>query len=647
MSQAMPLTPSSASLIMPTQDLSRRPLQHVAAKRKTPWLARLITFGGSLVLTFIAAAQMYDVLPLSGADSGLGLINSPVITLLLWLFLGLFVLTFGWVALSAMGVFAGLVTRSNGLLADPSIALSGRTVLIMPVYNEDPASACGALAAIAEDIKHLGLEKHFEIFILSDSDRPEIWPEELTAVQCLRQRLMDTMPVWYRKRDSNTARKAGNVRDFITHWGCRYDYMIVLDADSLIAGETLATLVREMDADPDLGILQSVPRLFGGETLFARLQQFSGVIYGPLFARGLSAWQGIDGNYWGHNAIIRVRAFAESAGLPKMNGPKPFGGDIRSHDFVEAALLRRAGWSVRMLTSLPGSWEECPPTLLDASIRDRRWAQGNVQHLAVVSAKGLRWPSRAHMLMGVASYASSPLWLSYVVIGLILSSWIGWYPSGSASSENWQQGSTIFNSQGMLALFLFTLALLLVPKIVGVIIAVLDRNIFPNQSRRSILASAVLEQVFSIFYAPIVMAFHSSHLWEIFNGKDSGWAAQHRRGRAIPWSKLITRHRVQTAAGLIATLSLIWLSSPLLYWLLPMTIGLILSVPLSALSGSRRVGSALARNGLLNTPEETLIPNIMRRRRALVDSLSREILARTQAQAALDSLTPALENTAA
>ena len=300
-----------------------------------------------------------------------------------------------------------------------------------------------------------------------------------------------------------------------------------------------------------------------------------------------------------------------------------------------------------MLTNLPGSWEECPPTLLDASIRDRRWAQGNVQHLAVVSAKGLRWPSRAHMLMGVANYASSPLWLASVLTGLILSSWIAWDPNAIAGSENWQQGSATFNSQGMLTLFLLTIALLLVPKIVGLAIALLNRNIFPNQSRRAILASAVLEQIFSIFHAPIVMAFHSSHLWEIINGKDSGWAAQHRRGRAIPWAKLITRHRGQTAVGLVATLSLFWLSSPLLYWLLPMTIGLIFSVPLSALSGSPMVGSLLARKGLLNTPEESHVPYIMQRRRVLADSLAQEILGCAHAQAALDSLPPALKNTAA
>jgi membrane glycosyltransferase len=590
---------------------------------------------------------MHQVLPLSSVDSALGATNSQTVVVLLWLLLGLFITTFGWVALTAMAAFAGLVAKPGQQLANPNAPLQGKTALLMPVYNEDPASACAALAAMAEELEQLGLDRHFEIFIISDSDRPEIWPAELAAVRHLRQHLAGSMPVWYRRRDNNTARKAGNVRDFITRWGRRYEYMIVLDADSLIAGKTLASLVREMDADPDLGILQTLPRLFGGETLFARLQQFSGVIYGPVFARGLSAWQGQDGNYWGHNAIIRVRAFAASAGLPKMEGPRPIGGEIRSHDFVEAALIRRAGWTVRMLTDLPGSWEECPPTLLDASIRDRRWAQGNVQHLGVVFATGLRWPSRAHMLMGIMNYVTSPLWLGTVVMGLMLSTWLAWHPAGLAASEPSQLASQVFDSQGMILLFGFTMALLLVPKLVGLGIAMAKPDIYPNQRRASLLASAVLEQLFAILHAPIVMSFHSSHLWEIVRGKDSGWAAQHRRGRSIPWAKLITRHRGQTAAGVIATAYLVWLSSPLLYWLLPMTIGLILSVPLSALSGSPMMGKRLATRGLLNTPEELVPPSIMLRRRALISTLSKAIVHSTQAKPALASLRAELENSAA
>ena len=647
MSQSMPLTPPRAELLMPTQVFSRRPLQRAGAPSPSPWLARLITFGGSISLTAVAGYYMQQALPLSSVDSALGATNSQTVVLLLWLLLGLFTTTFGWVALTAMAAFAGVVAKPVHQLASPNTPLSGKTALLMPVYNEDPASACAGLAAMAEELGQLGLDKHFEIFIISDSDRPEIWPAELAAVRYLRQHLAGSMPIWYRRRDRNTARKAGNVRDFITRWGRRYDYMIVLDADSLIAGNTLASLVREMDADADLGILQTLPRLFGGETLFARLQQFSGVVYGPVFARGLSAWQGQDGNYWGHNAIIRVSAFAASAGLPRMAGPKPIGGEIRSHDFVEAALIRRSGWTVRMLTDLPGSWEECPPTLLDASIRDRRWAQGNVQHLGVIFAKGLRWPSRAHMLMGIMNYVTSPLWLATVFMGLMLSTWLAWQPAGLVASENWQFGSQVFDSQSMIMLFGFTMGLLLVPKIVGLGLAIAKREIYPNQRRTSLLASAVLEQLFAIFHAPIVMSFHSSHLWEILRGKDSGWAAQHRRGRSIPWAKLVTRHRGQTAAGFLATAYLVWLSSPLLYWLLPMTISLIFSVPLSALSGSRMAGRILAKQGLLNTPEEILAPNIMLRRRALLNALTKTIFHSTQARPAPTSIHAELKNTAA
>jgi membrane glycosyltransferase len=643
----MPLTPPRAALIMPTQVFSRRPLQRAAAYSPSNWPARLITFGGSISLTAVAGYYMHQVLPLLSVDSALGATNSQTIVVLLWLLLGLFITTFGWVALTAMVAFAGVVAKPGQQLAGPNAPLSGKTALLMPVYNEDPASACAALAAMAEELGQLGLDKHFEIFVISDSDHPEIWPAELEAVRYLRQHLAGSMPIWYRRRDHNTARKAGNVRDFINRWGRRYDYMIVLDADSLIAGNTLASLVREMDADPDLGILQTLPRLFGGETLFARLQQFSGVVYGPVFARGLSAWQGQDGNYWGHNAIIRVSAFAASAGLPKMAGPKPIGGEIRSHDFVEAALIRRAGWTVRMLTDLPGSWEECPPTLLDASIRDRRWAQGNIQHLGVIFAKGLRWPSRAHMLMGIMNYVASPLWLATVLMGLMLSAWLAWHPAGFAVSENSQFSSQVFDSEGMIILFGFTMGLLLVPKIVGLGLAIVKREIYPNQSRTSLLVSAFLEQLFAIFHAPIIMSFHSSHLWEIFRGKDSGWVAQHRRGRSIPWVKLVIRHRRQTAAGSLATAYLVWLSSPLLYWLLPMTIGLIFSVPLSALSGSRMAGRLLAKHGLLNTPEETLPPGIMLRRRALISTLSKTIFHSAQARPALASLHAELKNTAA
>ncbi len=619
-------TPPASPLAMPTQVLSRRPATPHARQAPSPWLARWFTFGGSLALTVAASSQMYLTLPLNEVVNASGP-GDFWVTVLLWALLCLFTLTFGWISLSATAAVAGLFTnrtrqRSLPQNAGQDAPLQGKTVLLMPIYNEDAASACAALAAMGEDLSSLGLQENFEIFILSDSNEPDIISTETVAVQCLRDRMNGTMPVWYRRREQNTERKAGNIRDFIHRWGRSYDYMVVLDADSLIAGDTLATLVREMDADPSTGILQTLPRQYGGHTLFARLQQFAGVAYGPVFARGLGAWQGSCGNYWGHNAIIRIKAFAASAGLPTLPGPRPFGGEIRSHDFVEAALIRRAGWSVRMLPELAGSWEECPPTLLDAAIRDRRWAQGNVQHLAVLPTRGLRWPSRAHMLMGVMNYLTSLLWLGMITVGLVVSTQL---------ALQLLQGSTggllpLFDSERMVGLFIFTMALLLLPKLLGLLGGLLSRARRGGASRLRFLLSALLELLFSVLHAPIFMLVHSRHLWEIARGQDSGWSAQRRQGSGVIWRPLLASHGVQTVLGLLVLGLLLWLSTSLLYWMLPTVIGLILAVPLSALSGSKVAGQWLARWGLLGIPEEVTPPDIMKRRQAFLDTYSATII---------------------
>lgn len=635
MSEAEP-TPPESPLAMPTQVLSRRPNTHPVRPDPATWLARLFTFGGSLALTTVASQQMYFIIPLNEAASA----SSPVapwITVLLWLLLSLFTLTFGWISLSATAAVSGLFlgrgwplsgrfrqrTSRVGLRAEPDAALQGKTVLLMPIYNEDAASACAALAAMAKDLDRMGLREGFEIFVLSDTNKSDLVPTEEEAVQRLRERFSGTMPVWYRRRDRNTERKAGNIRDFIKRWGGGYDYMVVLDADSLISGQTLATLVREMDADPATGILQTLPRQYGGETFFARLQQFAGVAYGPVFARGLSVWQGDGGNYWGHNAILRIRAFAASAGLPALRGPLPFGGEIRSHDFVEAALMRRAGWSVRMLPELPGSWEECPPTLLDAAIRDRRWAQGNVQHLAVLPARGLRWPSRAHMLMGVMNYLTSLLWLAMVMIGLVLSTQFALQASQITAGE----ALPMFDYERMIGLFVFTMSLLLLPKLIGLASGLLSRDRRGGVGRLRFCLSAILELLFSVLHAPIFMLIHSRHLWEIVRGRDSGWSAQQRQGSHVQWQQLLIRHAVHTVLGLLVMVLLLWLSPVLLYWMLPTLIGLVLAIPLSALSGSTRAGQWLVRHRLLGIPEEYAPPDIMTQQQAFLNTTRSSVMA--------------------
>lgn len=631
MSVQSQLTPPQAAMAMLTQQLRVAPMPDPVSAQpvthRSAFVARLITFGGSLALTAIAVLAMAQTLPFSLGEAAQQGINLSLIRPLMWLLLGLFGITFGWVALTAMAALAGVLVNRKELRAPTDAPLHGRTVLLMPVYNEDPVSVCASLAAMARDLERLCLAEHFEIFIISDSDDRRLWQAESRTVRGLKRELSDTLPVWYRRRPKNTARKAGNIRDFINRWGQRYDYMVVLDADSVISAEALAILVREMEADPDLGVLQTLPRIIGNSTLYERLQEFANAIYGPVFARGLSAWQGEDGNYWGHNAIIRIRAFAESAGLPRLDGRRPFGGEIRSHDFVEAALMRRAGWRVRMLTELEGSWEESPPTLLDAAVRDRRWAQGNVQHLAVLPTAGLRWPSRMHMLMGIMNYASSPLWLASVLVGLALYSLITAQPAIGAQ----------FDGPRMIHLFVATMGLLLVPKLLGLARGLLRRKARGGLTRRALVLNSLVEQLCSLLYAPVVMALHSRQMWEIFRGQDSGWSAQQRQGRAFPLRVLIQRHGGHTLAGIALTVPLVLLQSPLLYWMLPMTLGLMLAIPLSAGSSSK-VAAGLLTKMPAQLTNPAALPPVLHQRQLYLSRF--ETIARSSFTADCESVSP-------
>lgn len=602
--------PPLAPLAMPRQVLLQAPSGRGVneGSRSTPYPARWLTFGGSMVMTLAASHQMMLTLPLNES-------LTPIVNAQLWLWVVLFAFTFQWIALSATTAVTGLfavLSRPARRRADPGAALRGKTALVMPIYNEDTDRLFATLAAMGEDLKREGLHRHFDIVVLSDSSTPAQCASEKAAIARLRAYLSDTLPVWYRRRAKNTERKAGNIRDFVQRWGRHYDYMVVLDADSLMSGQVLGTLVREMEADPTVGIVQTLPRLCGGETLYARLQQFAGFAYDGVFAQGLCAWQGDDGNYWGHNAIIRVTAFAQAAGLPTLAGPAPFGGEIRSHDFVEAALIRRAGWTVRMLPDLNGTWEECPPTLWDAAVRDRRWAQGNVQHMAVLTAKGLLWPSRVHFLMGVMNYLASLLWLAMLVLGVAVTAQLAG-PEASVA-EVWSG----VDAQRMMAVVLFSAVLLLLPKWLGALLAVANRRQPAGTGRVRFCVSALLELVVTVLLTPILMIIHSRHLWEIARGKDSGWSTQRRQHTGPHWQRRLARYGALSLIGAALMPLLFWLSPSLMLWMLPIGLGLSLAVPITALVDSPAVGQWLKRHQYLIIPEESVQPDILRRRETLL-----------------------------
>jgi membrane glycosyltransferase len=605
--------PPPAELEMHEQNLRRYVRERRLARPSLKTLlARLVTFGGALALTVYATLEMIAV------------VSVGIVSILQWAMVALFAITFGWIALPATAAISGVLFGGVRRRAKPDLHVEQRTALVMPIYNENPAGTFSALIAMAEALVERDAAG-FEIFVLSDTTRPDVYVKETAAYHVLRERVGDRMRVWYRRRADNVGRKVGNLQDFVTRWGGRYDFMIVLDADSILAPDTLATLVREMAADPNLGLLQTVPRLAGGKTLFARLQQFATRVYGPVVGRGIASWQGDDGNYWGHNAIIRVRAFAAAAGLPVLPGKKPFGGAILSHDFVEAALLRRAGWAVRMLPTLGGSWEDSPPSLLDVAARDRRWAQGNIQHLAVILSQGFTWSNRMHMGIGVMSYLASPLWFALIVVGLGTAGHIAtvqfeYFTDELSLFPRWP----LFDSERMIRLFIVAMVVLLTPKMLGVLRAFVDGELLRKVNPIRVVLGAIAETVLSALYAPIMMMMQVRQVMEIMIGQDSGWTTQSRKHSRTPWGTLFRRHWLQMLSGLVVSVVLLYVSPPLFVWMAPALVGLVLALPLSAASGSVLLGKVARFLGCLTVPEEVDVPKV--------------IAARDEAEARLEEL---------
>jgi membrane glycosyltransferase len=595
-------------LEMPAQSFSRydRRQSHKARPRPANlrvWLARLVVFGGALGLTAYGASEMHAVLAVGGVTS------------LEWVLLILFVVNFSWISLALTNAVVGLVAIALHRSPPRIVELTKRTAVVMPTYNEDPTRVFAALAAVIDDITdgpHAAYARCFDWFVLSDSTDADVWLAEERVFVELRRRLAGRANVYYRHRPKNAGRKAGNIADFIKGWGGAYDHMLVLDADSLMTSQAVIALALAMENDPDAGIIQTMPLIINRNTMFARLQQFAARFYGPVICTGLAAWSGRTGNYWGHNAIIRTRAFAEACGLPTLSGRPPLGGMIMSHDFVEAALIKRAGWAVYMLPHVRGSYEESPPNLIDLAIRDQRWCQGNLQHARVLAARGLRLISRQHLATGIFSYLASPIWMAQLLVGIVLVLQ-SHYVRPEYFTNEFQLLPAFPQSDPARALQLFgiTMAVLLAPKLFGLALAFADRSMRASCGGSGRMAvSALIEIVFSALMAPILMVSQTGAVIRILLGMDSGWNPQRRDDGSVPFATIAVGHLSHTLLGFMTLIAGLLIAPSLVAWMSPTIAGLILAAVLIWGSGQLTAGLALRRAGLLLTPEETSPPAI-------------------------------------
>ncbi|MBK1883837.1 glucans biosynthesis glucosyltransferase MdoH [Luteolibacter pohnpeiensis] len=491
--------------------------------------------------------------------------------------------------------------------------LAKRFAVVMPVYNEDSVKTCGRIEAIYRSIEATGHLDSFDFFILSDTRDLDLWVLEETAWTNLCRQLGAFGRIYYRRRRTNENRKAGNIGDFVRTWGGGYEGMLVLDADSLMDGGDIVNMARVMEAYPRLGILQTPPKLIRGSSVFTRLQQFAMRLYGPLFIRGLNFWQLGGGSYWGHNALIRVKPFSEFCELPALPGREPFGGRILSHDFVEAALMVSEGWEVWLAWDIAGTYEEAPPTLADHLIRDRRWCQGNLQHLWLIFARKLPLTVRMHLFMGIMAYLGSPLWFFFLLQG----TWLAWDREHSHLSQLPFE-NVVFRlfhinvTEQSLILTGAVFTLLFLPKILAFCGAILVPSI-----RRSfggiipLCVGLVFETLISILLAPCMMASHSLMVLSIVLGKAVGWGNQNRETDGTTWSDAARFHAFPTLLGIVWSVVAIKIGWIFAAWMSPILIGLILCIPVSVFTSRVRLGKALARYKILSTPEELSPPPVV------------------------------------
>ncbi|MDB6017398.1 MAG: glucosyl transferase family 2 [Pedosphaera sp.] len=529
----------------------------------------------------------------------------------------LFILLFFFTAIGCMHGVYGFVLRRLGdrrritQLVDYSAQSieETSTAIVFPIYNEDVVRVYEGLRVTYESLEKTGQLERFDFFILSDTTNPDKWVEEERRWYGLIRELGALGRIYYRRRVLNEGKKSGNIRDFLNTWGRRYRYFIALDADSVMRGQTVVDLVKLMEANPGVGLIQTVPALVNAESFFGRIQQFSNRLYAPIFIAGLNYWAQGLGNYWGHNAIIRTEPFMHYCDLPQLPGRKPFGGQILSHDFVEAALLVKENWQVWCAYDLEGSYEEAPQGLIENAQRDRRWCQGNLQHGLVMFGRGLRGVSRLHLLQGIFGYLAGPLWFLF----LITFNWMWGFQKFTGLSDITVQGFTPYlnltGREHAFLVFLICMCVLFLPKVLALVDIALDRErrrAFGGLGRTT--ASTVAETVFSTLHAPLQMLWHLRFVFTILMGMGVSWGPQNRTADGTSWSFALRRHWGHTFTGLFWGGLILWLDVSTFWWFVPVFAGMVLAIPLSVLTSRSSWGARARHLGLFLTPEETSPP---------------------------------------
>lgn len=575
----------------------RQPWQRAAAQRRLAFLALTVLSTVAAGTLFARVQPDYDNLWLEYSQ------------------IALYAVLSGWVVTGFVTALMGFYVSVRGdkhalsakQVANHPMNPEARTAIIMPICNEDVSTVFAGLRATCESVASTGHAQQFDVFVLSDSYTPEIAAAERAAWEDLRAALANSpnqpqVEVYYRLRTRRTHRKAGNVADFCRRWGKDYRYMVVLDADSVMSGDCLTSMVKLMEANPTAGIIQTATQAIGHVTLHARAQQFASRMTGRLFTLGMQFWQLGESHYWGHNAIIRVQPFMDHCALAPIKGSGGMSGGIMSHDFVEAALMRRAGYHVWLVADLVGSYEQQPPDLLSELQRDRRWCQGNLQNARLMAEPGLHPVHRAMFVTGTMAYASAPLWLAFLTLGTAL--WL----TGSSVVEHW-----LAMPMELAGLWLWTLCLLFLPRVLGLIAVVIRGEQRQFGGIGGLLKSAALESAMAIVQAPVRMLAHSLFVVVALTGLKLDWKSPPREAAAVSWRIAVSQLAPMSFVIAALAVGIAMIDASALTWLMPVGLPLLLAIPLTVLTSQIGFGIALRDRGFLLIPEESRSPAVLRR----------------------------------
>jgi len=580
--------------------LKRSPLQAINAEA-----AGNDIFGRRVLFAVLFGATYAGTLALAAlalSPGGFSIIDITLLALfaltLPWMVAGFWKAVIGFLIMrfSADAVTAVLPVAAR-IRGDEPVTAS--TAILLCIRNEMPERVMRNIEPMLAGLDAAGCGERFHLYVLSDTSDAKIANSEETCFADLASRWCHQIPITYRRRAVNTAYKAGNIREFCARWGSKHDFAVTLDADSFMSADAILRMVRIMQADPNLGILQGLIGGLPSTSAFARVFQFGMRLGMRSYTLGSAWWQGDCGPYWGHNAVLRLEPFMAHCALPVLSRDGMEDRHVLSHDQIEAVLMRAAGFEVRVLPQDDLGWEENPPTLLEFIRRDLRWCEGNMQYWRFLWLPGLKPVSRYQLALAILMFISSPAWIGLLVLGTL----------AVAFSDT---SASFMRADAGMALFVWVLLMWFSPKLATAIDVLLSpelRRAFGGTGL--FVINFAVETVFSIVLCPILWFGHTIFLAGLMFGREIGWLAQTREDHAVPFTLALHNLWPHTLLGCGAVGLLAVLQPAAIPYAMFLAAGPAFAIPFAMMTAWPLLGGLAARVGIGRLPEETTRPAVL------------------------------------